>query len=314
MAQIDISGSVQGIGSCIGNLSGRYAVIGATLGKGKLLSSPVIRILEDAVGVTGEVFYVDINGVETPVDVSALQNGKILVWREAVKKLVYEFPESVVGSPTWLSSLRDTPSNPALSVDEEFLGALSEKWTQTLTGSPVVIHDGKEAPSCYLVKCNATSEAAKLVQTFAPAGDFSITCKVSAFFGGFTSFQFFNLLILNTAENNGIIAVYDHTNASPGAYRIRMVQRVSGSDNQADSRTIGTDTALPRDMYLHIQRVGTSWTVLLSPSGLAWFPIATITDTSTTGKIILLVSDGSDGGKMSVAIDWIRRDLFTYVA
>ena len=92
MAIKELTGAVSGIGILWGNLSGKFALVGATAGKGELRYGPKQRILMDVEGVVGEMPYTDIGGVWSPIDAGKLIDNQIPTWDETLNKFVYKTP------------------------------------------------------------------------------------------------------------------------------------------------------------------------------------------------------------------------------
>lgn len=98
--KVALLGVSAGLATPVGGLAGRIAISGNSTGRATLGSAPTLRMLEDAGGILGEVFYVDGYGVETPVDVGLLLNGYALVWNETLDKLQYVLVSSGSAAPS----------------------------------------------------------------------------------------------------------------------------------------------------------------------------------------------------------------------
>lgn len=90
MAIIEISGIVSGVSYATANISGKFNLAGAVVGKGSLTYGAKPRVLMDVDGFVGEMPYTDVEGVWSPIDAGTIQDGQIPVWDEAGKRFVYE--------------------------------------------------------------------------------------------------------------------------------------------------------------------------------------------------------------------------------
>lgn len=100
MAVIEIAGTTQGIGLASANLSQIIALSGISKGVGTGNAQPPLRVFKGVAAIPGEIFFADENGVMVPVDVSAIRDGRILIWRESQKKWVVGDLGTVSGGGT----------------------------------------------------------------------------------------------------------------------------------------------------------------------------------------------------------------------
>lgn len=191
------------------------------------------------------------------------------------------------------------------------VSTLDPKWTESLLGavSPTVAINPPEARSCYLVKfAGAGLGYVQLEQLFAPAGDFALTVKFRAQFRDGVNSQI-DLYILNTAGTDGAVVRLVGATAST-TFTVSLI-------NFVGMATIGSLTNVvfrsADGFFLHIQRVGTLWTALLSFDGVSWQPFsAAMTKTSTVNRFVFQITQSTTPIKERVGIDWIRRDWFVW--
>lgn len=202
----------------------------------------------------------------------------------------------------------DPPSSPNTEDDEFDSSTLDAKWTETLTGAPTVDID-TSIPSCYVAKLQAggAARASLLEQSYAPAGDFSVSAKA---FGSFSEANDeSSLWVLDSGEQEGFVIQWRRgaTNLEVLLYTL-----TSGSLSATATITVG-DTHEGDAMYLHFQRIGTTCTGWFSHRGLSFRRLASATKTFTMHHVELRTRMESTatipywGGW-----DWFRRDWRTF--
>lgn len=188
-------------------------------------------------------------------------------------------------------------------------GTLDAKWSESLTGTtlPTVAINPQEARSQYLVKfAGVNIGSAQITQLYSPAGDFSLTYKVRCQFLGSNTLIY--MFLRNTAHTTGVVVGVERAGAA-GSFDISLYNLVGFVS--AGSVT-GTSVNNADAIYVHIQRVGSLWTLLLSMNGVTWKPVATLTLAITINEILLDLSQYGTAVKERMSIDWIRRDWFMW--
>lgn len=198
-----------------------------------------------------------------------------------------------------LASPDDPPGSPNTEDDEFNSSTLNGKWTESLSGAPSVDIDTTWA-SRYFADFTG-EQSAQLTQVYAPTGDFSLTAKFHIPFG--TSGQLADIGALDAGENNGMYV--QCAAATPGV--ILLSEDTNAFTIRAtDTITLNTFSAI----YLHLQRVGTSWTAWHSHDGWAFNRVGSHTKSLTVAKFFVRVlNPASPPARMG--IDWVRRDWVT---
>lgn len=216
------------------------------------------------------------------------------------------------GTATWQTPAAGSSADEVFQTEDDGFDSstLNAKWTQTLSGAtlPVVVINAIYARSCYLAKFAGTNAgAAYITQTYAPgAVDFSLTAKFNCSFKAVASaLDFF---ALNAGLTDGYLLRVQCTSAG-------TTVSFSVLDAGAGYGTVLSATGIVIDRvestYLHIQRVGTTWTFLYSFDGLMWRQIgATVTKTVTIGMTRIQLIQLTTAVKEWMTADWIRRDWF----
>ena len=207
---------------------------------------------------------------------------------------------------------RDTvPASPTAETEEFNSATRPAKWTQTTNGSPVIKWNEGEAPSCWLVRLNAASEWARLTQAYAPAGNFSVTVKLSILMTGGGTQRVWPIRVLDSSEQEGVAIIFDN---SGGPLRVYGIAITGGSNNLIGTTITPVDRAFAH--YVHIQRgAANTWTLLHSYDGQTWRIITNNTVKGlTVAKVDLFPDENNAADEMAAAWDWVRFDQFTYTA
>lgn len=184
--------------------------------------------------------------------------------------------------------------------------SLDAKWTQSTTGTaPTMAYNPKEARSCALAKF-AANGAAYFDQVWVPgSADFSFTAKFYHF--GTSAVQLIQLGVWDSTVVTGIrLNLYRH---SGGYYDLQYVEE-PGDVGLLDTTYGNADLGVRGKIYLHIQRVSGTWTILYSFNGVAWRQVNTSSKSFTVGKVRIGFDANGATAKNRMAIDWIRRDWF----
>lgn len=196
------------------------------------------------------------------------------------------------------------PSSPATEDDEFESSTLDAKWTQTLTGSPVVDID-TTVRSAYIAKFTANGQEAKLVQAYTPgSGAFSLTLEAIGAWQ--TANGATNIALYDAAESNGIIVQSTVTSVS----KFDMSHKTSGSFTfGAISRQISEQGRL----WIHVQRgASNDWSFWYAydPQS-AWFRAGTLSKTFTVAKIWLDTIMNGQSIPTRAGFGSLRRDWLT---
>lgn len=192
--------------------------------------------------------------------------------------------------------------------------SLDAKWTQTTTGTaPTVIIHNKIARSHYLAKFGAANGDVQLMQAFVPgAADFSITGKFSL--DGVVNFQGLEMRVEDSGGTAGT-RVAAFRNGTNGVVDIRLTDWNAGN---IWSSSTGVALAANRIIYLHLKRVGGSWTAYYNISGSlqaiqGWNQVggSPHTENSVMAKLYVKLFQGGATGPTNMGIDWFRRDFIT---
>jgi hypothetical protein len=201
------------------------------------------------------------------------------------------------------------PGSPNTEDDEFDSSSLDAKWTQSLTGAPTVNID-TSVPSCYIAQLQAGGAArtAQIEQTYAPAGDFSITAKAIGLFR--QSDLSVDLWAMNTAESEGFLIQHRFGATAPETSFLTID---ASSFNDRGTLVIGLAAGTVDTLYIHLQRVGTTLSAWYSFDGLSFGRINTNTKTFTVNKIRLRANMTSSATvPVWAGWDWVRRDWITF--
>jgi hypothetical protein len=219
------------------------------------------------------------------------------------------------GDQTWaappggggLASPDDPPGSPNTEDDEFDSSSLDAKWTQTLTGAPTISID-TAVPSHYIATLQAggSQREAELEQTYAPAGDFSLTAKV---IGALCEASVLaDLWVLNTAETEGLITQFRFVAVPEAAFF--TVDASAFTERSAPD--IGVVGGSHDELYLHMQRVGTTVSGWYSFHGKSWRLLYSGSKTFTVNKIRLRLTQPNTATlPVRLGVDWVRRDWLT---
>jgi hypothetical protein len=182
--------------------------------------------------------------------------------------------------------------------DDEFEGTfLDAKWTKT-NSATVESYDDKIRSAAYFEHAASSSDVT-LRQTYANAGNFSITAAVSQL--NSTNFHNCALYISNGgAVNVGVQLLYNSGVA---------VRSMKDSAQQTSVTLVPTSYPV---YHLHIQRVTNNWNIYYSHDCITWSQIgATVANTFTVADFSLTFGVGGAAVKTRTALHWIRRDWLT---
>ncbi len=205
--------------------------------------------------------------------------------------------EPLVGHPD------QAPSAPTSQDDEFDASSLNAKWTQTLGGTSPTIEYSNTWRSHLLAKFGAANGSVTWAQTYAPAGDFSLTGKLRVLMQGST--QAATLWAANTAFTEG---VHIRVQANAGAMDLQLTSR-DASVNTVRATLAGLRGST---LYLHLQRVGTTWSAWVSYDGHSFARIGTYTKTATINTLRLDLDQAGSTIPVWAGWDWIRRDWRTF--
>lgn len=186
---------------------------------------------------------------------------------------------------------------------------LNAKWTQLLGGTnPTILINSQEARSHYLAKfAGAAIGSAVIFQSYAPAGDFALTAKFASQFRGAAN----SIIDLTVQDTPGTGQVYVRLVGSTANSTVtaQLVGVITGTPTVAGSvAAIGLTGAT----YVHLQRVGTLFTGLVSRDGVSWNQVATLTKTLAIVNLVVTIQQVTGASKETVGVDWIRRDWFVW--
>lgn len=196
-----------------------------------------------------------------------------------------------------------TPSSSNTEDDEFNTASLDAKWTVVTNTAASVDYDTTWQSHAF-IEFDGDQDY-EITQSYAPAGDFSITCSYTV--AGTTNFQ------------QAVLAAHDN-NATPGAgdsvyidylYTTGHVIRLIRVDGGGASVIVNYSVPGVNRFYLHLQRVGSTWSAWFSFNALSWFRIATTSKSFTVDKIGLLMQQGGATTPVLFGVDWIRRDWIT---
>ncbi len=196
----------------------------------------------------------------------------------------------------------------ATAYDDEFeASTLNAKWTQSGSAPTLVSYDDIVRSAVYLRTSGAQDYNIK--QSFVPgSSDFALT--VCGMMGLYENFNNFALQVEDSTANNWLQIAWVFGTTK----KITYAKQVSGSPtfdiNVFTVPSQANDTITPDQVLLHIQRVGSTWSLWTSYNGNNWQPLTTShTQTITVDKI--MVNLGTGGGssvKLSGCLHWIRKD------
>lgn len=193
--------------------------------------------------------------------------------------------------------------------------SLNAKWTRTTGGTaPTSVYNDPSARSCALAKFGTADGSVVYTQPFVPgSADFSITAKFHL--SPNTAAQLVNLRVTDSAVVDGIrVAAYRHGSGNLTLQLLELQSGGGGFTNLIEITETVAMGAIP--IYLHIQRVSGTWTILYGWSGIGWIskPISsaawTSTKSFTVAKINFELSQAGATTKSRIACDWFRRDWF----
>ncbi len=207
--------------------------------------------------------------------------------------------------PWWLAAHPNTPPGTSNAEDDEFEStSLAAKWTQILAGSPVVDYHTTWKSHAYARK-TADGNVFKLSQSYAPAGDFSLTalCKFSPYPTSTGNPQ--ALLYAQGGANNAVYAKFDNVNGDPTCQL--MTQDNGGFTNRGAFRAFGRT-----HLYMHLQRVAGTWSAWFSSDGYSWALAGSFAKALTVDTIAIEIDFGNLPNGARGGWDWFRRGYLLF--
>lgn len=190
------------------------------------------------------------------------------------------------------------PASPNAEDDEFDDTTLDAKWTEVTGGTAPTINIDTHIRSAYYAQFGAADGIVSLHQPFVPgAADCSITGKFS---------------IAPVANFQGC-AIYFYDTAMTTGIRIAMLFPINGPywHEYPSFTELGRDnsTGYLSPIYLHLQRVGGTFTAYYSRNGISWIQLpSSSSQVFTISKIRLELFQSGAVVKQQTAIEWIRRD------
>lgn len=203
---------------------------------------------------------------------------------------------------------------PGLAASADVVGAgvsggLGEEYSTTTIGltwtpsAPTVVDSHTTIPShLYLKTTDAVAERYG-TRAWTPSGDFDVRAKLTAGLDTPTAQANVGLVIADTSLLNRVVVQLELNTATTFA---AYTSTTAGSSGYTARGSVGLGGRTT--LYLRVRRVGTTWTVYESDSGILWNPCASFTFACSVAKIGFRLFTQTTV-PLFVAVDWVRSDV-----
>lgn len=198
-----------------------------------------------------------------------------------------------------------TPATTHTEDDEFNAGSLDAKWT-VITNTATAV-DFNSTWKSHLFTKLAGGQLYSVRQSYAPAGDFSLT--LCARIHAFQQFEGCKIKVWDSAISHGITLQFISLGSS---LNVRLDSNDPGAANRASADIQFTATGYFGRVYAHLQRTSNLWEIWGSFDGLVWRYGGSHSKTFTVDKMDIEISNaGGATAPGRMGIDFIRRDWIT---